>query len=57
MVNINICTQLKHKNTLPKDKIELWSAMFIDIVKLLNILFTIRFNEYANTFPDDKKLA
>ncbi|WP_342557221.1 hypothetical protein [Lysinibacillus sp. FSL P4-0201] len=40
-----------------KDKIELWSAMFIDIVKLLNILFTIRFNEYANTFPDDKKIS
>ncbi|MGW8423984.1 hypothetical protein ACWGJQ_00580 [Peribacillus simplex] len=40
-----------------KDKIELWAAMFIDIVKLLNILFTIRFNDCANSFSDDKKIS
>ncbi|PFA22246.1 hypothetical protein CN373_10825 [Bacillus cereus] len=40
-----------------KEKIETWASMFIDIVKLLNILYTIRFTEYANSFADDKKIS
>ncbi|MGD2406309.1 hypothetical protein D9R10_08985 [Bacillus velezensis] len=40
-----------------EEKLETWSVMFIDITKLLNILFTIRFNEYANSFSYDKKIS
>lgn len=40
-----------------KGKVEPWGVMFVDIIKLLNILFAIRFNEFANSFPDDKKTS
>lgn len=40
-----------------KEKIESWGEMFVDIVKLLNVLLVIRFNKEANLFVDDKKIS
>lgn len=47
----------EQKISYQKEKLEIWGAMFIEIAKLLNILYTIRFINLANLFSDDKKIS
>jgi len=49
---------IKGENILyEQDKFVAWSEMFLEVVKLINVMLVIRFQNVANSFTEDKKLS